>query len=378
MRRVFHITLTICIIAILNGCKNNGQGVKIDSLLDTVPLHYAKNLIMIQGEGYTIAELRNPWDTTKLLQRYIMVSKTEDIPNSAPQGVVVRTPLSNVLVYTTIHCKLIQELGAIEQIGGVCEIDYMNIPEIHERHNKGKVVDVGKGSNPDIEKIIELHPHAIMLSPFENGGGHGAIEKLGTPIIECADYMETSALGGAEWIYFYGALLGKEQQADSIFKSVEASYNSLKNSVPQNTDKPKLLYGLKTGSAWYVPAGGSAISKMLTDAGANYIFQHTKGSGSIPMSFEEVFDKGEDSKVWLIRYYQEEDKTYTSLAEEYTPYSQFQPFKNREIYGCNTSYSTYYEDFPFHPDMVLKDIISLLYPQLDSTYKQRYYTKLPE
>lgn len=377
MRRVFHIALTIGVTALLICCKGNGRGVNSDSLLDTIPLQYAKNLTMIQGNGYTIAELRNPWDTTKMLKRYIMVPQNQQIPTT-PKGVIVRTPISNVLVYTTIHCKLIEELGAIEQIGGVCEIEYMNISEIHKRHKEGKVIDAGKGTNPDIEKIIELNPDAIMLSPFENGGGHGAIEKLGTPIIECADYMETSALGGAEWIYFYGALLGKEQQADSIFKSVEASYNSLKNSVPQIDDKPKLLYGLKTGSAWYVPAGGSAISKMLTDAGANYIFQHTKGSGSIPLSFEEVFDKGQDSKVWLIRYYQEGDKTYTSLAEEYTPYSQFQPFKNREIYGCNTSYSTYYEDFPFHPDMVLKDIITLLYPELDITYKQKYYTKLPE
>lgn len=377
MRRVFHIARTIGVTALLIGCKGNGRGVNSDSLLDTIPLQYAKNLTMIQGNGYTIAELRNPWDTTKMLKRYIMVPQNQQIPTT-PKGVIVRTPISNALVYTTIHCKLIEELGAIEQIGGVCEIEYMNIPEIHKRHKEGKVIDAGKGTNPDIEKIIELNPDAIMLSPFENGGGYGRIDKLGTPIIECADYMETSALGGAEWIYFYGALFGKEQQADSIFKSVETRYNSLKNSVPQIDDKPKLLYGLKTGSAWYVPAGGSAISKMLTDAGANYIFQHTKGSGSIPMSFEEVFDKGQDSKVWLIRYYQEGDKTYTSLAEEYTPYSQFQPFKNREIYGCNTSYSTYYEDFPFHPDMVLKDIITLLYPELDITYKQKYYTKLPE
>ena len=70
--------------------------------------------------------------------------------------------------------------------------------------------------NPDMERIIDLHPDAILLSPFENSGGYGRIEKLDIPIIECADYMETSALGRAEWMRFYGLLFGVAPQADSL------------------------------------------------------------------------------------------------------------------------------------------------------------------
>ena len=77
-------------------------------------------------------------------------------------------------------------------------------------------------------KIIDLHPDAIMLSPFENSGGYGRVEKLNIPIIECADYMETSALGRAEWMRFYGLLFGQAQKADSLFAEVEKNYNELK------------------------------------------------------------------------------------------------------------------------------------------------------
>lgn len=377
MKLLFRITFTFGVLLLLS-CKGGGQGNINETSLDTIPLRYAENLTLLQGEGYIVAELRNPWDTTKLLHRYILIPKSGTMPANIPNGTIVRTPLQNCMTFTSIHTKLAIELGAIESIGGVCEIEYMNIPEIHKRLENGKIIDAGKGTNPDVEKIIELSPDAILLSPFENGGGHGRMDKLGIPIIECADYMEISALGGAEWIYFYGALLGCEQVADSIFKSVEKSYNSLKQLIPENAKRPKVMYGLKTGSAWYVPAGGSGICKLLTDAGADYIFNYTAGSGSIPMAFEEVFEKGKESDVWLIRYFQQGDKSYSQLAEEYLPYKQFNPFKKRTIYGCNTSYSTYYEDFPFHPDMVLKDIISLLYPELDVNYKQKYYTKLAE
>lgn len=62
---------------------------------------------------------------------------------------------------------------------------------------------------PDIERIIALKPEAILVSPFENSGGYGKLDKLHIPIIEAADYMESSPLGRAEWMKFYGMLFGK-------------------------------------------------------------------------------------------------------------------------------------------------------------------------
>lgn len=370
-------TLFIIIaITLLIGCKGNGRGFTDEASLQAIPMLYAKNLTIFEGEKYSIAELRDPWDTTKLLNRYILIPKEEPLPAKLPQGVIVRTPLSNSMIYTTIHCKVVNELQAIESIGGVCELEYINIPEIHKRHKEGKLINAGKGTNPDIEKIIELSPDAILLSPFENGGGYGAIEKLGIPIIECADYMEQSALGSAEWIRFYGLLFGKKQIADSIFTHVENQYNTLKAIATTKSHKPKVMYGLKSGSAWYVPAGGSAVAKLMEDAGANYIFAESTGSGSIPQSFEKVFEEGEDSDIWLIRYYQTTDKTYAELKAEFEPYSEFKPFKTKQIYHCNTSYSTYYEDFPFHPELILKELIAIFHPGTFTDHKAKYYLEL--
>ena len=35
-----------------------------------------------------------------------------------------------------------------------------------------------------------------------------------------------------------------------------------------------------------------------------------------------------------------------------------------EIYGCNTATSTFYEDTPFHPDLLLRDFITIAHPEL--------------
>ena len=73
---------------------------------------------------------------------------------------------------------------------------------------------------PTIEKIMELKPDAIMVSPFEQTG-YGQLEKLGIPLLECADYMETSPLARAEWMRFYGRLFGAGTKADSLFNRVQ-------------------------------------------------------------------------------------------------------------------------------------------------------------
>jgi len=365
-------------VLLLSAC---GGGSKTSSAFvqeEIIPLKYAENLTLIKGNGYIEARLRNPWDTTKVLHTYILVEKGQKMPDHLPPGTIVRTPLSKALVYTGVHCALIHELGAVKSIGGICELQYIKVPEIIEGCRKGTIVNAGEGTNPDIEKIIDLHPDALLLSPYENSGGHGQVEKLKVPIIECADYMETSALGSAEWIRFYGLLFHQSAKADSIFSIVEKNYNELKALASSQAKKPKVMCELKSGSAWYVPGGRSTTGKLYKDAGGDYLFDSYPNSGAVPLSFETVFDKAQDADVWLMKYNQPSDKTLSGIREDYSPYANFKAFKKRNVYGCNTAYKEYYEDFPFHPDLVLKDLIKIFHPSLLPEYELKYFSKLAE
>ena len=366
------------IILLLTACVGGSKTSSVSLNEEIIPLKYAENLLIMKGEGYTRVQLRNPWDTTSVLSTYILVDKESDMPKYLPEGTLVRTPLSKALVYTAVHCNLIKELGVVQSIGGICELQYIKVPEIIEGCKNGTIVNAGEGTNPDIEKIIDLHPDALMLSPYENSGGHGQVEKLKVPIIECADYMETSALGSAEWIRFYGMLFGQLHKADSIFTEVEKNYNDLKVLAQSQTSKPKLLCELKSGSAWYVPGGRSTTGRLYHDAGAEYAFNHYPNSGAVPLSFETVFDKAQDADIWLMKYNHATDKTLTSMREDYGPYAQFKAFKQKQVYGCNTAYKEYYEDFPFHPDKVLKDLIKIFHPTLLPDYELKYFNKLVE
>ncbi|MDR0835500.1 MAG: ABC transporter substrate-binding protein, partial [Tannerella sp.] len=209
-------------------------------------------------------------------------------------------------------------------------------------------------------------------SPFENGG-YGAVEKTGIPVIECADYMETSPLGRAEWIKFIGLLTGKKSEADSLFRTTESNYLEYKSMAENVKKRPTVLVGMKYGAPWYVPSGESYMAEIFRDAGADYIFKDLPGTGGTPLSFETILDKGIHADYWLIQYNNVNELTYNMLKSDYNSYAQFDAFKNQKLFGCNTNYSLYYEEMPVHPDYLLTELIAIFHPELVKNHNFRYF-----
>ena len=224
--------------------------------------------------------------------------------------------------------------------------------------------------------MIEIGAELVIASPFQNSS-YGPVEKIGIPIIEGADYMEAFPLGRTEWIRFYGLLFGKEEMADSIFIETEQAYLSLKNLTVNIDKRPTVLSEKKFGSSWYIPAGDSYMAHLFEDAGADYMFKDLPGAGSTPLAFETVFDKAIHADIWLVKYNQSSEMTYNDLRSEYTPYENFDAFKKQRIYTCNTGIGPYYEEFPLHPEYLLKDLIWIFHPELVPGYSPRYFSKMP-
>ena len=369
------IMVCVCLLSACGGSKRT-QAVMPQGG-DTLQMAYARYLTIVKHESFTEVTVHNPWDSTRVLHTYLLVDKHKPVPCVLPQGTVVRVPLERMLVYSAVHCGLFDELEAIKSVGGVCDLPYIRMETIQRRVREGLVADIGNSMSPDIERVIALRPDGILLSPFENGS-YGRIEKLGIPLIECADYMENSALGRAEWMRFYGMLIGKGRKADSLFVEVERMYLDLCHMADKAAEKPTVLVELKQGSAWYVPGGRSVTGQMYADAGARYAFEAIAENGSVPLSFETVFARARHAGYWLIKYNQAHDKTYADLERDYRPYTGFDAFRSRKVYGCNTAKVSYYEETPFHPERLLKDLVAVFHSDMLPGYETRYFTPLAE
>ena len=354
-------TVTILLFAaLLGGCRNAGNFQSGGGIME-----YASHIVVDDTpDGFT-AQIANPWKKKALLHSYTFSSVKGTDYNYTRGNNTVHIPLERVVVMTNSLAHLMVELGAQDCIAGVCEPEYISDSLVCARLANGTIVDCGNSMYPTVEKIMELKPDAIMVSPFEDSG-YGQLEKLGIPLLECADYMETSPLARAEWIRFYGRLFGVAQAADSMFVRVCNDYLNLKDMASRTVNRPKVMLDTRNGSAWYAAGGESTIGRMIADAGAQYIFADNKSSGSVPLSFESVFEKGQDADIWLLKNSSKGKFTYKLLESDYKPYSSFKPFRERSIWVCDVNQVPYFELTSFHPELLLSDFISIFHPEIRS------------
>lgn len=414
-----YILLCGATVALLMAACQGGKTAAADAEAgDTLEMKYAKLLTIVKhGDGeetsdaaegidyqYAEAIVANPWKAGTMLHRYILIPKGEEgdktvamLAKRRSTGArcttdTVRTPVERSAVFIAPHCQLMYELGCPQTIRGVCDLDYINIPDVKKRaalsgntSAQNPIVNCGSSMAPDIERIIALKPEAILLSPFENSGGYGKLDKLHIPIIEAADYMESSPLGRAEWMKFYGMLFGNEEgksnrisgscepKADSLFAKIEKEYLSLKAQAAGYTKGLSILTERKTGNVWYVPGGQSTIGILLKDANARYIFEDDQHSGSLAMSPEQILAKGKQVDVWAFKYFGGAPLSQAQLLQEYDGYKALAAFNRGNIYQVDTSTVPYFELTSFHPELLLREFIILAHGERFG--KLRFYKK---
>ena len=188
--------LPLAVAVALWGCQKRTLAPIPQHLSDS--LSHASLLTLTHGEGYTLATIADPWHAGHTLQRYVLTDRHRtDSLGELPEGIVIPVPLERAAIFTAAHAQLLCWLHTADKIVGVCDFRYMNIPEMRRQVADGETTDCGDGMAPDVERLRLAAPEAILLSPYEGSNGYGRLTGLGCPIVQCADYMETSPLARA-------------------------------------------------------------------------------------------------------------------------------------------------------------------------------------
>ena len=325
-------------------------------------LKYATLLTLNEDDSCTIATVHNPWKKGSELARYVIVPSAQPLPHDVPQGTLLRTPLSRNVVTSSVHLSLLSDLKALGMVAGVTDRSYIVSHSISDSlKSHPDIADFGQSMQPDVERMRAARADAVWVSPFENAG-NGAVDRLGVPLIECADYMEVSPLARAEWMRFYGRLVGRGAEADSLFKTVERDYLACKDEAKkafEGRQRPTVVSDLRSGNTWYQPSGASTMGIFIEDAGGHNLWAERKENGSLPLSIESVMAQGKQADVWLVKYGLGTDLTYAQMQRDFEPYAQFSAWKQHRIYGCNSLRMPFYEDVPFHPERLLRNLAAI-------------------
>lgn len=348
----------------------------------TVTLKYAEGFTVTIEENYKLLTIKSPWPKSEKEYQFVLISKNKantTLIKSNTYDHIIHTPIKTVVATSTTHIPALELLGVEQTLLGFPGTDYISSKKTRSIIDSGNVRELGKNEGINTEVLLELRPDIVVA--FGVDGTNKSMEtiaKARIPVIYNGDWVEKSPLAKAEWIKFFGVLYGKEKEADSIFNNIERNYLKAKQIALEAKSRPTVLCGAMYKDIWYLPNGTSSEAQFIKDANANYLWSDTKEIGSIPLSFEAVFEKAKSTKLWLSPSYY---SSYESLKKSNTHYTEFDAFKNKNIYTfANTKGAsggvTYYELGMARPDLVLKDIIKICHPELLTNYETTFFKPL--
>jgi iron complex transport system substrate-binding protein len=368
---------------IFTACKNNGDTIKTKKSENPkrkmIEIKYAKGFEIEDLGDLKIITLKNPWPGTEKTFKYGIVNEGVILDYLGALDAVVQKPIKKIVVTSTTHIPSLEMLGEAERLVGFPSLDYISSEKTRQLISDGKITELGKNEDINTEILIDLAPDVVIGFAIDgNNSTFATIEKTGIPVLYNSDWTETSPLGKAEWIKFFGVLFNKEKEADSIFKTIETEYLSAKKLASEAKETPTVISGAMYKDVWYLPQGDSWGAQFIADANGDYLWKDSKGTGGLSLSLESVLDKGHDAEVWI------GPGQFTTLEEmknANNAYTQFAAFKTNNVYSYSlkkgkTGGVIYFELAPNKPDLVLKDLIKILHPELFPNHELYFFDKL--
>ncbi len=377
------IVFLINILIFFTACKNNGdtsEPIKTENQTQKmVAVTYAEGFEIEELGNFKVITLKKPWPGTDKTFKYALVKKNTPIRNPENYDAVVEVPVRQIVVTSTTHIPSLEMLNELEALIGFPNLDYISSEKTRKKISEGKISEIGKNEDLNTEILIDLSPDAVIGFAVDgNNSAYSTLQQMGIPVLYNSDWTETSPLGKAEWIKFFGAFFNKEKEADSIFKNIETEYLSAKKIASDAKETPTVISGAMYKDVWYMPQGDSWGAQFIADANGDYLWKHSEGTGSLSLNLESVIEKGHKADIWI------GPGQFTSLEEMKNAsqaYSQFNAYKSGKVYSYSlkkgeTGGVVYYELAPNRPDLVLKDLIKIFHPQLLPDYNIFFFDQL--
>jgi iron complex transport system substrate-binding protein len=288
-------------------------------------------------------------------------------------------PVRSVVTMSTTFLPHLEQLDEVESLVGHDALAWVYSPAVRARTEEGHITEVGSGSMVDVERTLLLKPDIIIANSY--GGEWDAqpfLERAGLPVAIAGDWVEQTPLGRAEWILFTAAFYDKLDLATAIFADIEAEYLELADLTRTEEQRPSVMINAPYQGTWSVAGGGSYAAQFIADAGGDYVWADDETSGALFLDFETVFAEAGKADVWI------NPGVWTSLDDgraEDGRFGEFAAFANGQVFNNNRRVSDsggidYFESGASNPQIVLKDLIWALHPELVPGYEPFYYQRL--
>lgn len=304
----------------------------------SMELQYAKNFTVDYYEGgYTLLS------TTVDGARFLIVPEEQPIPAQLDTSIVIlKQPLDHLYLVASAAKDMFWELDGMDCIRfSGQKMDGWYIDEARAAMEEGKLIYAGKYNMPDYELILsegcDLAIENTMISHSPE-----VVEKLhefGIPVLIDYSSYESHPLGRAEWIKFYGALLGKQDEADAAFS--EQTHALERVSEDAQTGKTVAFFYITSNGTVNVRKTADYVPQMIDLAGGSYIFQDLGSDedhrSSVNMTMEEFYATAKDADYLIYNSTIDgEIQTVEELIEKSEMLGRFRAVQEGNVW-CTTS-----------------------------------------
>jgi iron complex transport system substrate-binding protein len=377
-RQIFTITILVALAA----C-NSGKSKKVSAEnTGDRKIKYAERFDIIHRDGNTVLTIINPWQGAKNInQTYYLVPEGGKEPEGVDPFNIIRTPVKSIICMSTTHLSMVEALHGEERIKGISGVDFIYDRKLIDMVSAKKIVDVGYEDNLNKELVLKISPDLVIVYGIgnESEGYLNKLKELGIKVLYDADYLETNPLGKAEWLKVFAALFAMEKEGDSLFLSIADEYNSITSYVEKSISaRPSVFLGLPWKDTWFISPGNSYISRIISDAGGEYLWKDAQSEVSMPYGIENVYLKAIKADFWLNS---SSAASLTEIASMDNRLKDLPSFKNHKVFNNNKRVNIkggndYWESGSTKPQVILKDIASILHPELFPGYEKFYYKQL--
>lgn len=380
MKKQVLLLLSLLLLVACGGKKNakvSDAGALHDSAALVKP-QYAKGFTVRYLEnGVRLVDVEDPQkdeDKMPVSYQFALVEKGSDA--EVPEGYTkVEVPVQRTIVMTMLQLSNFTALKAHDIVKGITGTKNLFNKDIRKRVKDGSIVKIGMEGNFDTELILAANPEVIFISPFKRGG-YDAIKETGITLIPHLGYKELDPLGQAEWVKFVGLFIGKEKEANDLFRGIEQRYNEAKALAADAKTRPTVFSGEMHGGNWYAVGGKNFLAQLFRDAGADYVVKNEDTGGS-NIEFEQMYAMAANADYWRILNSYPDTFSYDALKASEPRNDLFKAFREKHVIYCNMKQTAYYETTPVEPDVLLKDLLAIFHPELvEKDYKPKYYQLL--
>lgn len=376
------ISIAMLVMAIItascsgNGNKKEAASVDTDSVVE-VKTQYAKGFtVRMLDDGTRLVDVKDPQKSKGMTYRFALVchgAKATDIPEGYTR---IEVPIKRTILMTMLQLSNFTILNAHDVVKGITGTKNLYDKDILERVKKGEIVKIGVEGNFDPELVMAAAPDVIFISPFKRGG-YDAIKETGVTLVPHLGYKELDPLGQAEWIKFVAMFIGKEKEANEIFRGIADRYNELKSKVEVvGGERPTIFSGEMHGGNWHAVGGKNYLAQIFRDAGADYVIDDDN-TGGLPIDFETMYAKAAKADYWRILNSYSGEFSYEALQKSEPRNVMFKAFRDRKVIYCNMKTTPYYEISPVMPDKMLADFVAIFHPQvMPEGYTPTFYKLL--